>query len=360
MKINPIVDDQPLSRLRLRPIPSPGPGRALVLVRRQGAPLVVHSGEPIPDARYTRMVLVDMREHRVVHHYPLLSRDPNFAFQAQVSVDCHVVNPVEVVRRGIADLGHTVDTEIKHVLRRIARLYDIDDLNEAEGALNTIALNTGVQDIAGDVVAVRRIFVELLIDTDEAVTSGRAFREIERGRRLAGMRHDEHMSRLRAEGAEGLIAEIRQLEGPCSALEAVVAIDRAERAESAKALERVLEHSPGREPFDLIHAQRVLLDQVTGESAAPFGGTRSSRLRGSMAREIEVGTAGAGATSRDGQGDVGREGSTPASRGRPGLASRGGLLRQPRDAPPTAPVDGDRPRVSRVRGIPPDANGGAR
>lgn len=370
---DPIRESQILPKLRLfSPLRPPEPGTALVLVPYSGAPRTVRHGEEIPDARfgtYHRTYLVDISEHRLALRVPLLSKDANFAFNGRVTLTCRVAEPAEVVARGIRDVSGAIYNHLKGMLRLTSRDYDISQFHEAEQALNA-----SVRTFTGDTaIRLRNIHVELLVDDDELVSSGRAFRDVERETRLDSMRRERHLAMMRKDGVEGLLAEIMEREGPRATLELIASAESAERAELLSALETVLAHSdPHREPFDLLNAERTVLDRLVGGSTAPFGGTRSSRLRGSMvAGELDARPAkeAEGGTSTPSRGRP--EPTTVEGHGRVRPPAREETAARPASGPPedepaggsepTASVEGDSgagegggaSRVSRVRGIPP-------
>jgi hypothetical protein len=286
---DPIIESLTLPRFRIfSPLRPPKPGTALVLVPYEGPAVTIRHGEVIPAARtgtYHHMFTVDVSEHWLALYLPLLSKDAGFAFRSRIGLICRVAEPAEVVARGIRDVSGALYDHMKRMLREISREYDIGEFHEAERALNTY-----VRTFTGDsAIRLRNVHVELLVDEDEVVTSGREFRKIKRETRLGTMRRDRHLASLDERGVEAIIAEIMEREGPRAALELIASMDSTERAELVKALDTVLKHSDAhREPYDLIDAERAVVDRIVGGSAAPFGGIRSGRLRGTLA----VATAG--------------------------------------------------------------------
>ncbi|MFG1944865.1 hypothetical protein [Nonomuraea sp. NPDC048826] len=280
---NPILKRSGLPLvLPRKPLRPPAPGTALVLAPRKGDLLTIRHGESVPDAwygTYRHSYLVDMREHRLVLHLPLLSRDPAFGFSSLVRLNCRVAEPDEVVSRGIEDVGSALRLPLQSMLRRVSRGYDIGDLHRAEDALTE-----SMRDFAGDsALRLRNITIELVVDTDEILASGRAYREIERETRLMEMRRQRHLRMLREDGAEGLIAEIMEREGPRAAYDLIAGAEREERQELLAAWNKVISQAGTElEPWELLQAERALRDRVTGGSTAPFGGIRSGRLRGAL------------------------------------------------------------------------------
>ncbi|MEV0613654.1 hypothetical protein AB0I81_10055 [Nonomuraea sp. NPDC050404] len=274
-----------LPRMPLRP---PEPGSALVLAPRKGPLLTIRHGEAIPAAwygSYRHAYLVDTTEHRLVLQMPLLSQDPAFGFPSLIRLNCRVENPAEIVVRGIVDVSAALRLPLQRMLRQVSRNYDIGELHLAEDALSeSVRVFTG-----DDAIRLRNITVELVVDGDEVLASGRRYREIERETRLMEMRRERHLRMLRKDGAEGLVAEIMEREGPRAAYDIIASAEREERDELLAAWNKMVEgsHSEEREPWEFLQAERALRDRLTGGSAAPFGGIRSSRLRGSLAVDAE-------------------------------------------------------------------------
>ncbi|MFJ4801192.1 hypothetical protein [Streptomyces murinus] len=279
---NPVLEVQDLSPVRLlSPLRPPVPGRALVLVPYEGPAVTVWPGDVIPSARFgawQKVFTVDTGDHRLVLTLPLLSRDATFAFQSSLALICRVTDPGAVVDRGIRDMAAALGDPLRGILRQVSRRYDIAEFHEAEQALNDT-----VREIVGDdAIQLSGMQVELLIDADEAATSGRKFRDVVRETRLADLRRRRHLDMLRADGAEGLIAEILEREGPAAAWTYIEKAEEAERAELRSTLEMILKRGDkDREPFEIAEAERAVLHRVLGGSAAPFGGMRGSRIRGS-------------------------------------------------------------------------------
>ncbi|MGW0661052.1 hypothetical protein [Streptodolium elevatio] len=290
---DPVLDVMEPSRWRLTtPLRPPGPGRALVLVRDDGSPLVVHAGDEIPSPRYggyRKVFTVDLGEHRLVLDIPLLSRDPAFSFRSRVDLVCKVTSPTEIVTRGIRDMSGAMYGYLRKLLREVARCYDIAEFHEAETALNA-ALGSFTGD---DAVRLRNIHVELLVDEDEIATSGREFRDVVRDTRLARMRRGRHVEMLRDEGIEGLIAEIVEREGPRAALAWIDKDEAEKRAVKSEVLRMVLERGDAdREPFEQAELERAVLAAALRDGEDGLGAPmRRGRLGGSPARALEPGPA---------------------------------------------------------------------
>jgi len=326
---DPVLDSQALPRMRLlSPLRPPQPGRALVLVPDSGPALTVRPGEDIRDARfgaYQSVFTVDTTEHRLVLSIDLLSRDSTFAFRGRVELIARVIEPAEVVARGIRDMSGALYGHMKRMLRKVSRDYDIAEFHEAEEALNAT-----VRDFTGDsAVRLRNIHVELLVDEEEVSTSGREFRDVVRETRLNGMRRKRHVDMLREDGYEGLIAEIMDREGPRAALEWVEKGRAEERDARLHAMRMVLERGDGhREPFEQAELERAVIDEVL--DGDPLGGGRRGRLRGSLT----AGTPGAGRPEgRTDRRAGGRGEDDPAEPERRDTL-RGEVLRTPRDGGP--------------------------
>jgi len=278
---NPILESSPVARMRwLAPLRAPEPYAALVLVPAFGDLVTIRHGEPVPDARqgtYRHRYLVDISEHRLVLDIPLLSKDASFAFRSRVSLACRVVDPAEVVRRRIDDMSESIYDPLKRKLGQVAKEFDISRFHEAHSALNQ-----EMRSLSGDIaIRLEDIYVELLVDDDEIAKSGRAYRDVERDGRLADHARDRVLENLRRDGAESLLAEMYLREGPRAVLEAIEGVDGAERKELLNVYATVLNRTdPDREPFDFIETERRLVELLSKGSSAPFGGVRSSRVRG--------------------------------------------------------------------------------
>ncbi|RNG20063.1 hypothetical protein [Streptomyces botrytidirepellens] len=381
---DPVLDSQALPRMRLlSPLRPPQPGRALVLVPDSGPALTVRPGEDIRDARfgaYQSMFTVDTTEHRLVLSIDLLSRDATFAFRSRVELIARVIDPAEVVARGIRDMSGALYGHMKRMLRKVSRDYDIAEFHDAEEALNAT-----VRDFTGDsAIRLRNIHVELLVDEEEVATSGREFRDVVRETRLNGMRRKRHVDMLREDGYEGLIAEIMDREGPRAALEWVEKGRAEEREARLHAMRMVLERGDGhREPFEQAELERAVIDEVLGGDGS-LGGGRRGRLRGSLTAGTPGTARPEGPTDRKADGRGEDDPAEPERRG----ALRGEVLRKPgdegppEDEPVTEPSSrrpeaprtpkarpsaaapdpgpgsgGSERRVSRVRGVRPPGGG---
>ncbi|MFD8567729.1 hypothetical protein [Streptomyces sp. NPDC059639] len=287
---DPVLEVTELPKWRLTsPLRPPDPGQALVLVRDSGPSLTIRSGEEIPSARYgtyRSVHTVDLGEHRLVLDMPLLSRDPTFSFRSRVDLICKVTDPAKIVARGIRDMSGALYGFVRKTLREVARDYDIAEFHQAERALNG-----AVASFAGDdAVRLRGIHVELLVDEDEIVTSGREFRDVERETRLSRMRRTRHVEMMREEGVDGLIAEIMETEGPRAALAWIEKSDAEQREVKREVMRMVLERGDAdREPFEQTELERAVLDEVLrGGGDGLFGtATRRGRLSGSLSRALE-------------------------------------------------------------------------
>jgi hypothetical protein len=259
-----------------------------------------------------------------VLHLPLVSRDPSFSFRSRVSLTCRVIDPVAVITRGIRDMGGALREHVERMLRRVSRDYDIGQFHQAEEALNDRAGT-----FSGDsAVRLRAIEVQLLVDDEEIVTSGRAYRDLVRETRLNEMRRERSRRLLTGNPVESLLAEIVEREGPRAALAWIADAEGAEREQLLRALQMVLEGNPDQEPFDLVELQRLLAGRLAGTPSLGLGGYGGAgRIRGVLepagppADEPEGGAA---------------TGSPPTGQPPPGQ-------------------DRTRPRSGRVRGVTPDA-----
>lgn len=279
---DPVLKVEDISPLRvLNPLRPPVPGRALVLVPYEGAAVTLWPGDTVPSPRlgtWQTAFTVDAGDHRLALELPLLSRDATFAFQSSLGLTCRVTDPAAVVGRGIRDMSAALADPLRRMLRQVSRHYDIAEFHEAEEALNDAVRGF----VGDDAIQLSNMRVELLVDADEVATSGRRFRDVVREARLADMRRRRHLDMLRADGAEGLIAEILEQEGPAAAWKYIEKAEEAERTELRATLEMILKRGDkDREPFETAEAERAVLGRVLGGSTAPFGGMRGSRVRGS-------------------------------------------------------------------------------
>ncbi|OQD54084.1 hypothetical protein BM536_018445 [Streptomyces phaeoluteigriseus] len=290
---DPVLGSEDLPKWRLtNPLRPPAPGRALVLVRDSGPSLTIRNGEEIPSSRfgtYRSVFTVDMTEHRLILDIPLLSRDPTFSFRSRVDLVCKVADPAEVVGRGIRDMSGALYGHLRRTLRSVARDYDIAEFHEAERALNTALAGFG----GDDAIRLRNVQIELLVDEDEIVASGREFRDVVRETRLDGMRRRRHLDMIREEGVDGLIADIMEKEGPRAALAWIEKGEAEKREVRREVMRMVLERGDAdREPFEQAELERAVLEEVLRDGDGLFEtATRRGRLRGSLARALEPGTA---------------------------------------------------------------------
>ncbi|MCO5995831.1 hypothetical protein [Actinoallomurus rhizosphaericola] len=371
---DPIVEIRALRSLRLlSPLRPPEPGRALVLVPRSGEPYAIHHGGSVPSAwvgKYQSSYLVDMTEHWLKIELSLLSKDPSFAFRGSVGLLAGVNDPIEVVARGIRDVGRALEDHTRWLLRQVSRDYDIAQFHDAERALNV-----AVRGFTGDsAIRLRDVTVELQVDDEEVVASGRAYRDAERDARLSDRRRDRHLAILRRDGVEALLAEIFEREGPQAVLDRIAAAEDAEREELMRAWQTVLNNSDV-EPFDMVEAQRTVLRRLMEGSSAPFGGTRSGRLRGTIpaaSAPPELASGPLPDDDRDGSpgrgGVADRDGRRAAEHG--GATGRGGTMHGeraggrpgPSEGPPEDEPDGGADRLGprgAAPGEPPKPGGGA-
>lgn len=356
MTYDPITEERALPRIRMLSPRAPGAGEALVLAPRRGPMRTIRHGEPIPGARltdYRRLYRVDVAEHRLTLDFALLSRDHTFAFNARATLTCQVADPARVVGRNIRDMSAALHGPLKAMLQDVGKHYDIGDFHPAQEAMNR-----EMRYFSGDAaIRLHGIHIELLVDEEEAAESGRAFRDVVREQRLADLKVDHRLDRLRDTGVEGLIAEILEKEGPDAALARIREIEGEERREILTAWETVLKHSEEPiEPHNLTEAHKELLAKYIEGSSAPFGGTRSGRLRGSLRPSImgsveppSAPPASMGEPVRSLGGSPSRPGRDDEHHAPSAHAGAGAPAGPPDDEPPGAP--GDSPGLADV-GVP--------
>ncbi|MET8041355.1 CHAT domain-containing protein [Micromonospora sp. NPDC005215] len=92
--------------------------------------------DPGLTARYETRYEVDVSDHSVVVDLRLPARGGTDHFTASVTVDFQVTDPAQVVRRGITDAMVLIRRFLLDSLQRITSAYDIDEMIEAEEAVN--------------------------------------------------------------------------------------------------------------------------------------------------------------------------------------------------------------------------------
>ncbi|WP_433228015.1 hypothetical protein [Actinomadura formosensis] len=351
MTYDPILEEQELSRVRLfSPPRAPRPREALVLAPGRGPMCTIRHSDPIPGARltdYRRLYRVDVAEHRLVLDFPLLSRDHTFAFNARATLTCQVTDPAKVVSRNIRDMSGALYGPLKGMLQDVSKHYDISHFHAAQEALNQ-----EMRYFSGDsAIRLHSIHIELLVNEEEAAESGRMFRDVAREQRLADMKADHQLERLRSTGVEGLIADIFVEKGAEAALARIREIEGEERGEILAAWEAVLKHSEDSvDPYLLAEAHKELLAKYVEGSSAPFGGTRSGRLRGSLTPGVmssieppsapppSVSSPSAEASDRSPGGSSPRVGRHSEHRPSPAYGDPGAPAGPPDDEPPGTPA----------------------
>lgn len=135
---DPILETEPLKRVRRSAPRGPAMGSTLVLERAVGEPVVVKAGQRIPEAHfgnYTVLHRVDVGNRAVGVTFQSPSADPSFPFTVAVSFGCQVVDPVVVVRDGIRDMAGALHAWLAGQIRPISMRYDATRPAEAELAI---------------------------------------------------------------------------------------------------------------------------------------------------------------------------------------------------------------------------------
>ncbi len=278
---DPILGTRTLARFRLlEPIKPPGAGEALVLLPYRGAPETIRNGEQIPGSyfgTYERGYLVDLAEYRLSFDASLVSEDPSFSFHARTSISCRVADPAVVVARNIRDVTAALQAVMYPMMRSVARHFDVTRLHPA-----TDALQSALGPLRGDAAFhLRAIDVELLPDPEASRRGTHDLYSTRREHKIRSVRREYNLEMMHKDGAEGLLAEILEKEGPRAALEWIKQAEVDDRAELRHALETMLGRSGRRrEDFDLREAEEILLDRLHRPPNVPFGGTAPSRVRG--------------------------------------------------------------------------------
>ncbi|MGH3852119.1 MAG: hypothetical protein ACRDR6_01195 [Pseudonocardiaceae bacterium] len=203
---DPILEIRELRRMRVfSPLSSPGMGTALVLEPDTGKPLIIESGEPVPEARlgrYRRSFLIDLRPYALSMEMQLPSADPAFLFQGTVHFSCQVDDPADIARHSIRDMVSTVRPPLVKIMRRVASKYDISKFNEAEAALND-----ALEKFSGDsTIRLGNYLIELSVGGEGAARSSAEYHDTSRVERLEEIRR-EPMRKVVAGGRGGLVTQ---------------------------------------------------------------------------------------------------------------------------------------------------------
>jgi hypothetical protein len=282
---DPILEVRDLPRYRvLRPVAPPQLGTALVLEQKQGAPLVIHAGDGVPESRlghYRRAFVVDLGQYGLQLDEMLTSADPSFVFNCSVTFSCRVRDPALVVTHNIRDMTAAVRLPIVRIMHSVAHEYDISQFNQAQAAL-TDRLGSYVGDTA---IELGSYLVELHVGGG-ARTSSAEYHDVAREARLDAIRRSE-MSEIVARGRDELIAQwlIRNDGDPTALFEAEATAKHRESENLLTAMNILSSSDTDVEPFDTKDERRKLMGRFLEDhgGVADDGRPRRRRLSGSLA-----------------------------------------------------------------------------
>jgi hypothetical protein len=197
---SPIIECVELRRLRLgSPLQAPAMGTVLVLECTLGEPIVVASGQRVPNPRagkYRRMYRIDVATKGLGFTLTTPSSDAAFPFTATVAFACRVTDPVAIARDNVNDMTAALSPSLGAVVRDVAGRFDAMYPVEAAAAI-TAKLNAAYPPVA---VELSGFSVTVTMpDTAEILTTRRSIRVRE-------MRRDDLRSTV-AGGREGMILD---------------------------------------------------------------------------------------------------------------------------------------------------------
>ena len=166
-------------------LPSAPPGSVLV-VDREGQPLGALEGHgdrlTAGEARWGQirtLYTVDVTEHHLDFADTFPCSDDIGGFRASVSFACRVLDPVDVVRRGIHDVARALVPAIKETLRRECVRHEAEKFEEAERAAAQAVRDLEANGGHDGAFAVTNLHVVLTLD-EAAAAFVRERKEVER------------------------------------------------------------------------------------------------------------------------------------------------------------------------------------
>lgn len=284
---NPILEVRILRRFRLavRDL-RPTMNTALVLVPDAGDPLVIRSGEIVPQIRtanYRELYVIDTSDHLLQLECRLPSSESAFAFHTVISYRCMVSDPAFVVKNSYTDAGAVLAPLLTRVLRATTRGFDPAEAGQAEGMANHDLrdLRFGLGFSVSDCV------VELALDGDEAGYK----------RKLRNTRHTveveqaelEHVMPYVEAGDVGMLALFiaKHREHAGAVVDLLMERDHQRGAQLIEAMKVVFAKSTPDDDFDIESARtrivRQVVDEMSGErSSGPALSLSRGRLRGTL------------------------------------------------------------------------------
>jgi hypothetical protein len=290
---DPILEVRDLPRVRvLNPVAAPQLGTALVLEQKAGAPLVVHAGEAVPEARlgaYRRSFLIDLGQYGLQLDEQLPSADPAFLFTCLVTFSCRVRDPALVASRNIRDMTAAVRLPLVRIIRSVARNFDIAQFNAAE-----VALNDELCTYTGDAAVELGSYLVELVVGGGAATSGAEFHDVAREARLDAIRRRE-MDGVATSREEMIKQWLIKNGGDPSELIALDAESKRIESENLlRAIGLLSSSDTDEEPFDTKAEKRRLLGSFIEKHGGSVDGerpVRRRRLGGSLAPESPADSA---------------------------------------------------------------------
>jgi ubiquitin-like protein Pup len=145
-----------------RPVPA---GVAAVYARPDGTLVNFRNRTPTlaESWRYRLRYDVDVSDHEHEIQRSVPSADDRFQFQARMRIGFRVADPVEVVRRAIADGLALVAVRLVEIMRPMCRRFGLADVDEAERAVNDWFPGLG---LLVDGIMIRRFSVHISLDAD--------------------------------------------------------------------------------------------------------------------------------------------------------------------------------------------------
>jgi hypothetical protein len=294
-----------LSYWQVRALPPPRLGTALVLISARGELITCPAGSPVPAVRfgkYRSVYYIDTAEHQLILDAQLQSSAPGFFFQAHLTYRCTVKDPAAIALRQIHDMGELLAPSLIPLMRNATRRLDIEQSTIAEEAIQT-ALTRASCDPA---VQISAPSVEFPVHADEAVASGRTFRDAHRGNRITKIKV-EPLRELLAGGSPDLLALhlANHPDDTGPVMEMIVAGDIVEAQNMLHAIGMIYGRGGAdEEPFETREERKKLMDRFLAR-ALPAGGRylggsgtaagerrrEGSRLRGSLSPGIDNGPA---------------------------------------------------------------------
>jgi hypothetical protein len=286
---NPILEVRVLPRFRfsVRDI-RPKMNTALVLVPDTGEPLVVRSGQPVPQVRtanYRELYSIDVSDHLLELKCKLPSSDSAFVFNALVTYRCRVSDPAVVVQNSYTNVGAVLSPLLSRVLRNTTRNFDPDQAGQAEELANR-----DLQKLHSRLgFSITDCVVELALDSDEADYK-RKLRNVHHTVEVESAELAHVMPYVEAGDVGMLALYIAKHRDQAAAVVELLMVRDHERGEQLiEAMKVVFAKGGPDEDFDIERARTRIVSRVADEISGERSGTPmlslsrgSGRLRGTM------------------------------------------------------------------------------